>query len=366
MTLIMFAALSTAGCDKAANIASDIASEVAPPTTWELTDQADPMTGKRVVAASWEERIDEAVPLVIGKTDVVCDSGLEHGRLYIEVTTFDATTDEGNYVQGMPMRLDEEVSQKVQSLAEGLALKLMVGAASQKAVEISEIDKAVLEFEAKGAVRIKARINEGMAGDQTIESLGFIKDYNNVARIYPSWLESDAGLKIQKVRLSVPTEQGSPNYLIDFSEPAVRKVLEACPSAQSVAAENQTDEPAAQEAEAAAPEGTAADSPVFACQTPKHLILIDKDEAGALRYRSWNTPKSVDDTPDMEIVNGTEAVEGTGECRYTNYAFVTGDTEFALDDNVSCTEEEPPSGSIGSLWVYVGGEMKAQYWCARP
>lgn len=99
------------------------------------------------------------------------------------------------------------------------------------------------------------------------------------------------------------------------------------------------------------------------CETAKHHIVLDTSNPNSIIYRSWNKPKALTEKPDMEVLNGKVVVEGSGKCQYKEFRFNKGKVEFVIDDNIACTEQQPPTGATGSLWVFVAGEMKNHYWC---
>lgn len=105
---------------------------------------------------------------------------------------------------------------------------------------------------------------------------------------------------------------------------------------------------------------------LYACDTMKHQIVIDKDAvSGLVRYRAWNRPKDKDQKPDLEVKPGEITTEGTGPCRGTAYRFKTGNVGLELSDNIACGSEKTPDNAIGELTVFVGGEAKSHYWCLR-
>jgi hypothetical protein len=109
-----------------------------------------------------------------------------------------------------------------------------------------------------------------------------------------------------------------------------------------------------------------AEDATFTCNTPKHHILITKISAtDRYRYQSWNKPKKITEIPDMDINDGNSETDGTAPCENTSYKFKKGNVEFIVDDNTSCTEEQPPKNATGSLWVYINGDMKSHLWCTK-
>ena len=112
--------------------------------------------------------------------------------------------------------------------------------------------------------------------------------------------------------------------------------------------------------------GALADQVAFNCVTPKHNIVITKENGNLFRYRSWNIPKSTSEKPDLELKkkNASE-IEGTGVCRHTRYLFTSGKTTIEVTDSTDCMEGEPPKNAIGNLFVFIDDEMKNHYYCLK-
>ncbi len=100
---------------------------------------------------------------------------------------------------------------------------------------------------------------------------------------------------------------------------------------------------------------------VFTCNADKHRIIVDS-QAGDIRYRSWNKPRSITETPDMVVAAGKSAVEGTSPCTHSIWTFKRGATTFVLGE-IGCTEKQPPEGAVGNLEVLVDGKRRTESWC---
>lgn len=108
------------------------------------------------------------------------------------------------------------------------------------------------------------------------------------------------------------------------------------------------------------------DSGMFICNTEKHRIIVAKQAENVYRYRSWNLPKTLTDKPDMELLQEKVlTTEGSGTCKHSQYTFNTGNAQFIIDNNLGCTETDPPKNAVGSLWIFVNGDMKNHYWCTN-
>lgn len=102
----------------------------------------------------------------------------------------------------------------------------------------------------------------------------------------------------------------------------------------------------------------------FVCNTGKHHIVVDEPEADKPRYRSWDTPHTVADKPDMQIDVGLYDYQGTGLCGHDVWEFKKGDIEFDVS-GLGCYEDssEPPSGAKGELLILIKGDIKQRDWC---
>lgn len=102
----------------------------------------------------------------------------------------------------------------------------------------------------------------------------------------------------------------------------------------------------------------------MSCQTARHRIVLDNGAGDAVRYRDWDTPRSLLEKPSLEIANGKETSEGTGACRHWVWTFDTGGATIVLQ-TIGCYEESsgPPPGAHGQLSVSVKGHPDDLSWC---
>jgi len=102
----------------------------------------------------------------------------------------------------------------------------------------------------------------------------------------------------------------------------------------------------------------------FVCETPRHRVIVDSLDHDAYRYRAWNKPRPITDTPDLELAgdDSTPGSEGTGPCRYSIWRFRSGETEFSVSD-IGCTEGDPPDGAVGTLTVQKKDKVLSRKWC---
>ncbi|MGY4730461.1 hypothetical protein [Burkholderia pyrrocinia] len=103
----------------------------------------------------------------------------------------------------------------------------------------------------------------------------------------------------------------------------------------------------------------------FICNTDKHHVVIDHVADGALRYRVWNKPHSVDQTPDVEVRGGTEETGGTDPCVSTDWSFKRGNIVYWVSDSAACTDGKPPRGAYGMVSVTINKAFASRYWCVK-
>jgi len=101
----------------------------------------------------------------------------------------------------------------------------------------------------------------------------------------------------------------------------------------------------------------------FVCNLNKHRIVIDTT-SGTVRYRAWNKPRPLSDTPDLEIPTGKQGFEGTGPCAYPVWTFSRGGTEYSVRGLGGCSgDSNQPEGARGMLEVTAAGRSLARSWC---
>jgi hypothetical protein len=101
----------------------------------------------------------------------------------------------------------------------------------------------------------------------------------------------------------------------------------------------------------------------FVCNADRHRIVIDAP-GGTVRYRAWNSPRPLSDTPDLEIPTGKQGVEGTGPCTYPVWTFTRGGTEYSVRGLGGCSaDSNQPEGAHGMLEVTADGKSLAHSWC---
>jgi hypothetical protein len=100
----------------------------------------------------------------------------------------------------------------------------------------------------------------------------------------------------------------------------------------------------------------------IACSTDKFHIVIDADDDGTTRYRSWNKPHAPPDKPALEL-NGTAGGEGTGVCFHRNWNFKNSDVEYVVTENKGCGDGSHSADALAQLEVLLGGKPQLTSWC---
>ena len=86
----------------------------------------------------------------------------------------------------------------------------------------------------------------------------------------------------------------------------------------------------------------------FVCNAGNHRVVVDTDSSGNVRYRVWNKPQSVTDKPDVEIMPGSNVLEGRGPCAYPIWTFEKGDTRFNVEGRGCSPDSSPPRRARGA------------------
>lgn len=101
----------------------------------------------------------------------------------------------------------------------------------------------------------------------------------------------------------------------------------------------------------------------MSCWTQGHRIIVDT-VGERLRLRSWKGTHSLIDKPDLELIGGSEDVEGTGPCTHTVWTFKSDATEISVSQ-LGCFADsnEPPAGANGHLTIRESGGDFEALWC---
>lgn len=103
----------------------------------------------------------------------------------------------------------------------------------------------------------------------------------------------------------------------------------------------------------------------FVCQTQTHRIVVDMMAGEVLRYRSWDKPRPVSGTPNIELLKGKDTFEGTNVCAVPIYTFQKGETTYSVEGGLGCFAESDnvPKDATGHLAVTVGERTLTEQWC---
>lgn len=101
----------------------------------------------------------------------------------------------------------------------------------------------------------------------------------------------------------------------------------------------------------------------FVCRTETSRMVIDGGSSGPVRLRSWSRPKFVMGRPDVEILLGSETLEGTGPCAHRVWRFPRSDGPIELSET-GCSDGSDPTGVLGSVtWNAEEGRRSKAEWC---
>ena len=102
----------------------------------------------------------------------------------------------------------------------------------------------------------------------------------------------------------------------------------------------------------------------FACETSQLRAIVDIDPKGRPRYRAWDKPHSLIETPDVEIPSGVEESQGTGACNHTVWTFSLGAKRIVVQDRGCYPDSnQPPEGARGRLDSSTDGKDTMSPWC---
>jgi hypothetical protein len=104
----------------------------------------------------------------------------------------------------------------------------------------------------------------------------------------------------------------------------------------------------------------------YICQTQTHRIVVDIVTGGDLRYRAWNKPRPLTDSPDLEILKGDGTFEGTNFCAVPIYTFKKGTAIYRIEGGLGCfgdNEPGPPKNATGQLVVTLKDKPAVEAWC---
>jgi hypothetical protein len=111
------------------------------------------------------------------------------------------------------------------------------------------------------------------------------------------------------------------------------------------------------------PAASSAPRLLYACETEKHRVIVDAAAKDAPRYRAWNKPRFLPDSPDIAL-RGTSDLSGTGPCTSRTWSFGQGKATIELKE-LKCTfgSDGPPNDARAQLTVLADGKPKKIWWC---
>lgn len=98
----------------------------------------------------------------------------------------------------------------------------------------------------------------------------------------------------------------------------------------------------------------------FTCNTKKERAIVESSGDKSLRLRVWLNPHSINEPPDVQLANGTAAIEGTNVCAHAVWVFDAPNAHYRLE-RLGCTEDTPPQGAIGHFESNLAGKQERAY-----
>lgn len=102
---------------------------------------------------------------------------------------------------------------------------------------------------------------------------------------------------------------------------------------------------------------------VYSCETKTHRITISEATSTTFHYRSWNKPKALTETPDLDLLGGKQTYQGTGVCATPTYTFTRGNVTIAVDGALGCSDGSEPPKATGHLTVTIGDKTVTDTYC---
>lgn len=204
------------------------------------------------------------------------------------------------------------------------------------------------------------------------------RGYSNISRVAGfSWLALLSAAMLAQILIHMHPENSrnvnvAQSTEIDASREVGANVSEQAPElpmtqhGSSGAIELKEDRPLGSKVPLMMPEFRTLHKHEFVCSTAKHLVVIDLLAEGDFRYRAWNVPRTVTESPDVSLGSGVYSLTGTRMCSHSEWSFRTGNVEYVVSDGVSCTDSDPPADATGRLAVFINGQLRSAYWCTNP
>lgn len=98
----------------------------------------------------------------------------------------------------------------------------------------------------------------------------------------------------------------------------------------------------------------------FTCRTNGYRIIIDLGTSGTLRFRAWQSGRSLMQKPDTELRDGKQSMEGTGVCAYPIWTFNDSGKRVSVE-GLGCfgDSNSPPPMATGQFTATTGETS----WC---
>ena len=100
----------------------------------------------------------------------------------------------------------------------------------------------------------------------------------------------------------------------------------------------------------------------FVCRTTEFRSVVDRRNDGSFRFRSWNTPRPINEPPDLELLSGRSDIEGTGVCAHRIFWFEDQDATYSVSE-IGCSKASPPDHAVGVFSMGSGGVEMTSGWC---
>ncbi len=100
----------------------------------------------------------------------------------------------------------------------------------------------------------------------------------------------------------------------------------------------------------------------FVCRTAEFRNVVDRRADGSFRFRTWNTPRLISESPDLELLSGRSDMEGTGVCAHRIFWFEDQDATYSVSE-IGCSKASPPDHAVGVFSMRSGGVERASGWC---
>jgi hypothetical protein len=98
----------------------------------------------------------------------------------------------------------------------------------------------------------------------------------------------------------------------------------------------------------------------FTCNFSKGRAVAEGSGDKNLKLRLWTGGRLLTDEPNVQITNGSSAMEGTQECAHRFWTFEKDGTHYRLEQ-LGCTDDTPPNNAVGRFESHNAGEPETSY-----